>query len=208
MVLTTPKGPIIRISPAEVHIDDPAFFSMIYSSSELRDKSRFQARITSGQTSAFGTPTHDLHRLRRSALDPFFSKSQIKHFTPWIQDRTDALCRRFRHEFAGTNRVATLNDTFSCLTTDLIMEYLFSENYNLVENPDFIAPLNKALEHYLKRVHWFMAFPWLLQLQLTIIPRAWVEWLDPRSESIFAWMGVSLAATLWMRSAVKASDLE
>jgi Cytochrome P450 len=103
-ILHEQYGPIIRIYPHEVHVNDPDFFDTIYSS-ERRDKSEYHTRTTPNRLSAFGTTDHDLHRRRPAALNPFFSKGQIRKFSPWIQDRSDILCRRLEDEYKGTDKV-------------------------------------------------------------------------------------------------------
>ncbi|KAE8444705.1 hypothetical protein EG329_014363 [Mollisiaceae sp. DMI_Dod_QoI] len=180
-------GPIVRITPLEVHIDDPEFYDTIYSNSERRDKTPWHHNPYTADKATFATSNHELHRTRRGTLNPYFSKSQIRKFTPWIQDRADVLCRRFTEEYKGTDEIVALNEAFACLTADVVMEYSFAENYNLVENPGFIAPLNKVLEVYLRSVHVASYFPIIVQLQVNILPKWFVTWLDPQSDTILTW---------------------
>lgn len=71
------------------------------------------------------------------------------------------------------------------------MEYSFAENYNLIENPEFIAPLNRTLELYLRAIHIATNFPIIVQLQVNILPKWFVTWLDPASDVILSWRSVS-----------------
>lgn len=143
-ILHEQYGPIIRINPREIHVNDPDFFNIIYSS-EHRDASEYHARTTPNRLSAFGTTDHDLHRQRRVALNPFFSKTQIRKFSPWIQQRADILCRRLEEEYKGTEKVLVLNDAFTCFTADNIMRYSFGEHHTYIENKDFDAPMLKYI---------------------------------------------------------------
>ncbi|KUJ11165.1 cytochrome P450 [Mollisia scopiformis] len=157
-------SPIVRITPLEVHIDDPEFVDTIYTNAERRDKTPWHKNAFSSDTSAFATADHDLHRTRRATLNPYFSKSQIRKFAPWIQERANMLCRRFQEEYKGTDNVLTINEAFSCLTADSVMEYSFAD------------------------LHIATNFPILIQLQIFILPRSFVTWLDPTSKIIFAWL--------------------
>lgn len=157
-------GPIVRITPLEVHIDDPEFYDTIYSNSERRDKTPWHKNAFSSDKSAFATSNHELHRTRRGTLNPYFSKSQIRKFAPWIQERAHTLCRRFAEEYKGSENALVLNEAFACLTADAVMEYSFAENYNLIENPEFIAPLNRTLELYLRAIPIATNFPIIVQL--------------------------------------------
>lgn len=45
---------------------------------------------------AFGTNDHDLHRMRRAAINPFFSKASVRRLQPVIQERMDKLLERIK----------------------------------------------------------------------------------------------------------------
>jgi cytochrome P450 len=98
-------GPIVRISPFEVHVKDPDWYDELYTNgSRKRDKSAwFVGR--SGGNSVFGTIPHDHHRLRRSALNPFFSKRSIAAFEPVIQSTMNQLCLALEGYVADGNPV-------------------------------------------------------------------------------------------------------
>ena len=112
----TIQGPIVRITPTEVHIDDPQFYDTIYTNSERRDKVSWHKNPYTADSAAFTTIEHDLHRLRRATLNPYFSKSQIRKFAPWIQERADMLSRRFDQEYKGTDKVVVINEAYACMS--------------------------------------------------------------------------------------------
>lgn len=47
--------------------------------------------------SALATVDHNLHKLRRSALNPFFSTQSVRKLQPVIEERGDALLDSFRN---------------------------------------------------------------------------------------------------------------
>lgn len=87
-----PQGPVVRINPYEIHVKYLDWYDELYTSSNRRrDKSEwFVGR--SGGNSIFGTIRPEHHRLRRSALNPFFSKRSIVGIEPLIQDKVNKLC--------------------------------------------------------------------------------------------------------------------
>ncbi|MCJ1451061.1 hypothetical protein MMC28_001395 [Mycoblastus sanguinarius] len=70
-------GPIIRINPHELHVEDPDYWEELYARSANRDKYEVMSGQFDNPTSVFATSDHDLHRIRRAALNPMFSHKQI-----------------------------------------------------------------------------------------------------------------------------------
>lgn len=90
---------IIRISPWELHISDPGFYDTIYVSSasgKRRDKYDWFTKSFSLDHSVFGTPQHDLHKMRRAALSPYVSMASVRRLQPVIQERIDLLLESWR----------------------------------------------------------------------------------------------------------------
>lgn len=85
---------------------------------------------------AVGTIDHELHRVRRSALNPFFSKQAVTRLEPVIKANVDHLYRRLR-EFAGTEKPVNLGDAFTCLSADVIGAYAFGKEYGFLDSEDF-----------------------------------------------------------------------
>lgn len=73
-------GPIIRINPDELHIQDSYYHETFYSPSRPVRRPPHLGNCFGAQLAAFGSPDHASHRLRRGALNPFFSKRKIAQF--------------------------------------------------------------------------------------------------------------------------------
>lgn len=87
-------GPIIRITPWEIHIQDPAFLDEIYApASQQREKYSFFVRTLKLPGAIGATIKHETHRKRREALNTSFSKKRIVDYEPIIRDRSLKLCR-------------------------------------------------------------------------------------------------------------------
>ncbi|KAF1975730.1 cytochrome P450 [Bimuria novae-zelandiae CBS 107.79] len=130
-------GPIVRISPYELHISDPDFYSEIYASnSRIRDKYSWKVKSgDSAQAMGFTVP-RELHRERRQAVDRFFSIQSVAKLEDIIQEDIERLCARMEH-YKQSGKVINLTDAFLALTMDIIQVYSFGESSNLVDLPNF-----------------------------------------------------------------------
>jgi hypothetical protein len=82
-------GPIVRINPFELHIQDSEFYDTLYSSGGImrkRNKWYWDTLGAAGvQDSTLSTIEHDLHRTRRSGIAPFFSSGNVRKLEPVLQ---------------------------------------------------------------------------------------------------------------------------
>ena len=157
--LTSPRGPIIRINPFELHVKDPDWYDELYTNNRRRDKSAwFVGR--SGGKSIFGTIPHDHHRLRRSALNPFFSKRSIVAIEPLIQDKVNKLCDAVGR-YIKSGKPLELQTAYMALTLDVISHYAFGETLGLVEKEGFSPDWKKALLDMIEAGTLNRHLPWL-----------------------------------------------
>lgn len=90
-------GPVVRINPEELHFNDIAFVDEIYAGrGRKRDKQVHFLEFVAGPISwaMFSTPGHDLHRIRRSAVNKFFSRAQIARLEDMIKSLANRLCNK------------------------------------------------------------------------------------------------------------------
>lgn len=135
-LLTSKIGPIVRINPSEIHVKDPTWYTELNASApRIRDRpSWYPTPIANGSTAS--TAQHVLHRHRRAALSPFFSKAAVTSFSSLILSRVELLSARFA-EKASTGGVIHLNVVFTALTLDVISHYSFGDTMGLLEDGDF-----------------------------------------------------------------------
>lgn len=85
----------MRITPWEVHVNDVEFLDDIYAASyRRREKYAYQTRTLPVPLSVGGSIDHDLHRKRREALNPSFSKKSVQSLGPMISRKVDLLGKR------------------------------------------------------------------------------------------------------------------
>lgn len=130
-------GPVVRINPEELHVADPAFYDSVYVGPGRRtDKWEYSTRMFGTTTAAVGTTGHELHRVRRGALNGFFSKRAVARLAPSIQDTVDHGCELLKCKGAGA-RVLNLRDFFAAFSADAIGQVAFGSNYGLLDREDF-----------------------------------------------------------------------
>ena len=110
------QGPIIRIAPGEVHVNDPLFLDKIYAPSpHKREKER--ARNLDVSLSVAGTSDHELHKIRRDALNPFFSKRGVASVVPMIIEKVRKV-EDYLQKCKEQQVPANLSDIYYALTLE------------------------------------------------------------------------------------------
>ncbi|KAI0205556.1 cytochrome protein [Astrocystis sublimbata] len=185
-------GPIVRITPNEVHIQDAPFFETLYSTNRPVMKRKELEHRFHNAKSASATSSHALHRLRRGALNPFFSKRAISARSQIIMQSIDVVCQRLKTEFQGTNRILVLNDMWGAWSADIVIEYCFGRSYDFIHKPNFKALFVQSMIDMLEGVHWVTQFPFLVTM-MDWMPGALVRWIDPRQTSVMEYGSEILA---------------
>ncbi|KAN0069103.1 Cytochrome P450 [Elaphomyces granulatus] len=179
-------GPIVRVNPWELHIRDPHFYESIYSQDGKRDKALSHLRWTNIPGSAFSTIDHDLHRIRRAAQNPYFSKRQILNFSPYIQSRVDKLVNRLASEYSNRKKILYLGQAYSSFSCDIVMEYCFAKGHDFLSSPDFFSPFPEAVRATQCTIHVLMHFPWILPvlkaLPYFLLPTGMMAMVDFRRD--------------------------
>ena len=84
----------------------------------MRDKWEWATKGIGVPGATLVTNSHDLHQLRRSALNPFFSKGSIRKLQPLFDAKMDQLIERFE-EFLKSGEVMVLNHAFAALANGI-----------------------------------------------------------------------------------------
>ncbi|MCJ1457978.1 hypothetical protein MMC28_008347 [Mycoblastus sanguinarius] len=154
-------GPIVRINPYEIHINDPDYYDEIYVSSSRRtEKYPWAAKMFGHSTSTLAAVSHEVHRTRKAAIAPFLSKASVQRLEPAVQSVITKMVQRLQ-EFQSSGRVVNVIDVYAALTTDVITQYAFAESFNFMDHPDF-APFWRPMwmdinenSHVKKQFGWF-----------------------------------------------------
>ncbi|KAG9186648.1 hypothetical protein G6011_09756 [Alternaria panax] len=151
-------GPIIRISPNEIHCDDISFADEIYAvGGRKRDKPVHQ--INGLGEAGFGTVDHNIHRLRRIPLAKFFSRTMINRLEPEIHGLVQQLCDKLLRQ-SGDNESFDVTMAYSCFTSDAISGYSFGESFGFLDQPGWYPNFREPTASILRPVFVFRFFPW------------------------------------------------
>lgn len=112
--------------------------------SKRRDRYGPWVRPTGAPTSSFATVPHDLHRLRRGALNPFFSKRAITKVEPLIVDRIERLCGRFS-SVTETNKVIRLDHAYMTLTMDVVTHCCYGTSFDYLKEEGYRASWKESV---------------------------------------------------------------
>lgn len=194
-----------------MHIQDPGFYEVLYAQNRHSNKLKHLEHRFNNVMSAFASAEHHVHRVRRAALNPFFSKRKIAQHSPNIQHHMNRLARRVTEEFVGNGSVLNLNNMWGAFTSDIVVGYTLEKPYDFILEPDFRAAFsdamyvlsppspgrkqkrqettlttpNKNRESLTDPVHFITQFPWMIK-SLQKLPDWLVVLLSPPMRDVIA----------------------
>ena len=133
-------GPIIRISPDELHVNDPSFLpELMPAGGRRRDRYARHKRLFGATQATGATLNHDLHRVRRGAMSKTFSKESIRGFDHIMKGKMKKLFESLMR-FQESREPVNLLPMFAAFTSDLVSEIMYGMKPNWLEAPDFNQP--------------------------------------------------------------------
>lgn len=162
-------GPVIRIGPNEVHLSDPENYEKIYYVGSKFWKSPQFYDALGLNTSTFGTSSNELHRIRRSALNPLFSRKRVLELEHVVQSKVDKLCNRIS-EGLKNGQPVDLHNGFRSISVDVITDYAFDNCYNLLNAPDLGKSFLDTIKSLAPRIWIVQQFPLALSISQSIPP--------------------------------------
>lgn len=187
----------MRINPHEVSINDPDYIDEIFTgATKKRDKFRWAQRFSSGQfmfpfilckfdltvtgvarESVSTTISHDLHRKRRAALNPNFSKANVRRLEPVLQKALANLLRRLEacHK---SGEIMPISCAHRAAAADVITAHCFGRSIGNLSREDYNRPFLDAIRSLFDMSAWFLHLPWLSPL-LNALPNSILFTLMP-----------------------------
>ncbi|KAF4550592.1 Cytochrome P450-like protein 84 [Elsinoe fawcettii] len=169
-------GPIVRINPSEIHINDASYYDTLYAGgSQRRDKYVWFTNAGDSPTSAFATQHHDLHRMRRGALNPFFSKASVMRLEPMLREKADHICRIMalnkKHD-----RIFEFGAAYMSFALDTVTNYAFGKAgcWGCLDGDEFSGDWKEAIIKAFENATLIRYIPWMTQL-LRQIPHEWIS---------------------------------
>ena len=123
------SGPIVRISPRALHVNDPDFYD-IYSGRVGEKRDKYQWALTHFNTpeAMLATADHAHHRLRRAPVAPFFSKSNVRKLDYVLHENISKLKTRLK-EWEESGEPLNILNGYKALTSDVITTYALYVGY-------------------------------------------------------------------------------
>ncbi|KAB5511240.1 benzoate 4-monooxygenase cytochrome P450 [Coniochaeta sp. 2T2.1] len=133
-------GPVIRTNPHEMHVRTPEFYHVLYSRpGRRRHKWHWAMRGFGSDKATFAAVAHEVHHMRKTALNHFFSMAQVRQrqkLGPVIQEVIDAFMRRI-DDFKDDGQMLRIDTACSAFTAVVIMEYAIGKPSRIVHVPEF-----------------------------------------------------------------------
>ncbi|KAK6597436.1 benzoate 4-monooxygenase cytochrome p450 [Botrytis cinerea] len=157
-------GPIVRINPFELHINDVDYYDELYAgNTRRREKYPWFVNAGGSPGSSFETIGHDLHRLRRNAVNSFFSKRSIVATEPLIKSKLSLLSDVFQSHCAEAKPI-NLRVAFSSLTLDVISDYCYGEAFGALTDENLAEIWSTTLSQVMSITTIVMHFPILYKI--------------------------------------------
>lgn len=173
-------GPIVRINPDELHIQDPEFYETVYAGK--RDKWPPAAKMAGFDLSSFAAVSHEVHRQRRAAVSPMMARRAIIDAIPIIEQQLVNLQEAFQNSASG-GKPLELGVTFLAFTTDVASQYFFRQTLGMQDNAHKAATWKHATHSVALGTPIMKQFPGVLKPAMKIPLGVW-KVLDPVTSAL------------------------
>lgn len=83
----------------------------------------------------FSTVSHELHRVRRGAMNKYFSKQQMLKLEGEVLDYAQRVADKLLKRSGG--KPFNIKQAFNCFTADVVSQYAFGETMGFVDQEDW-----------------------------------------------------------------------
>ncbi len=166
-------GPIVRITPDEIHLSDAKEYDKIYYVGTKYWKSPIFYSALNVPHSTFGTPTNEVHKIKRGALNPMFSRQKVLELEDIVQDKAEKVCARMQ-DGVDQDQPVDLHHAFRAVSVDVISDFAFDKCYNFLDRDDIGATFFEMARGLGPAMWVFQQFPTFQPIALKTPP-----WLAP-----------------------------
>lgn len=167
-------GPIVRISPNELHINDPEYYDTVFNFNSHLDKRKYAL------DNLQHTPSHEQHKLRRHGFESFFSRANVTFLESLIRDNIGLLCSQLNSAKSSGDPV-NISLLYRCLTADIVTEYAFGRNFGFLLDPEAMKPFFSAFFDAFKKL--FLMRESKVAERLMFWPTVLPEWCLPSKKT-------------------------
>jgi len=166
-------GSIVRITPDEVHLADAENYDKINYVGTKYWKSPNYYNALCVPNATFGTHSNEIHKIRRGAMNPMFSRQKVLELELIVQQKVAKVCHRMQ---AGIDedKPVDLHHAFRAVSVDVISDFAFDSCYDFLDKDDMGATFFEMARGIGPALWAFQQFPSLQSLALSMPP-----WLAP-----------------------------
>lgn len=150
-----------------MHLSEPENYEKIYHIGSRYSKDANYYGAFGNENSSFTTPANELHRIRRTGLNSFFSRKVVTELEDVVQDKAQKLCRAIDHAILS-KKPMDLHHALRAVSIDVVTDYAFGQSYNLLESPDFGYDFFMVVLRLGPAAWIFRQVPWLKAVLRTI----------------------------------------
>ncbi|OJD36692.1 cytochrome p450 [Diplodia corticola] len=170
-------GPIVRLGPDEVHISDPAYWDVLYNSTNKLEKyAPFYCFDGGSNATGVTTVKHEVHRKRRGAISKFLSAANVSRLEPHTHVHLKKMLDRFA-ELGRAGKPCDCFNAFRSLTMDVISTICEPDPRHNLDEPDFAAAMHRTLRTAARTMDVQKFIP-IMQI-MNFVPIAVWRYLDP-----------------------------
>lgn len=191
-------GPVVRITPDELHINAPDFYDVLYAGGaegKRRDKYPWAYDLPLLDGASWTTIQDEEHARRRKGVAGFFSlKSVLEGADAVVRRKLEVLSAKVE-KGRGKGEVVCLDEAFVAAFTDVVTEYGLGVSMGLLEEEGegYAAEWYGLLRSGSEQSLWAKHVPWVGRWARWLrVPEKWVVWVKPELGYAFAFSRVSL----------------
>ncbi|KAF6227938.1 hypothetical protein HO133_007666 [Letharia lupina] len=164
MPITGSLGPIIRVAPDLLHVDDPEFFREVHGPQGKFLKSEYFYGTVGAPNALLSIRDPHEHKIRRAIVNPLFSQKSVNALASMVQDKLEQAMHIVRRRHLEGKPV-DIQRLYRCISADIITTSMFGYSQDLIHFGDGThPPLLTCLDGFLCHVHLMTHFPFLVNL--------------------------------------------
>jgi hypothetical protein len=144
--------------------------------------------------STLATVSHDVHRMRRAAIAPFFTRVKVLQLINVVRSKLDKLCERLA-EAKNSGIPVNLALAYRCYATDVVTEYYWAKSYDFLADPQFKADWFVMMRGVAEAGHMGRMFPFVMPM-LKAMPPWLAGVISPLAAGTASLLKVSLSSIL------------
>ncbi|CEJ93799.1 hypothetical protein VHEMI09367 [[Torrubiella] hemipterigena] len=181
-------GPIIRISPNELHVNDAKFLDKLYNNEGKWNKHAWANDAFGVPNATVVTVDHDWHKRRRAAISSYFSRPNVASKQDILRRGAFKLCDRL-NEYDGSDNTVNLSHAISAMARDVAGEFLLNRQYNNLDSPGFNADMTLMSQGFGTVWRTCKHIPFLAQILKLLKPSFMVKiTTDPGAKAFFGFV--------------------